>query len=406
MLRNGNGRRPRHWLTAATMAALTLVMMPLNAHCEENQTLLQILIKMASPQKAQKAKALACPSTPHCPMGVCTGAACPWYCPSNCHPSNDGAMAPTSCAPICNQRINFIPCPATVAACAALSAAVDGPVMSCPAGCTNCPATCTKCQAGNCPADCTNCPSGCPANCTKCKLKEAKIKKIFEMYAVMMKEGKYKEAYTLAIRGLDLDPENVSLTAAATIAGMKMQEHGQVNVESGVRAFMLIRSFDKVETCVKECDIGYPMCSSDNSGRTSQQVQSCPGCDSARNWKGQATPGTVSGVQSCPGCDSARNGSCERAACHQEVMQMQQLCVEQQNTLRQMATMMAGMQRELAAMRQQLQMLRTMAQQYPVYPLYPNPYGNNVPLNVRPVNNYGWGVDSTVVPTIPTPNQN
>jgi hypothetical protein len=39
-----------------------------------------------------------------------------------------------------------------------------------------------------------------------------------------MKEGKYAQAHTLAMRGLDLDPENTSLTAAATIASMKMQD--------------------------------------------------------------------------------------------------------------------------------------------------------------------------------------
>jgi hypothetical protein len=62
--------------------------------------------------------------------------------------------------------------------------------------------------------------------------KEAEIKKIMDQYAGLMREGKYAQAHTLALRGLDLDPENVSLTAAATIASMKMLDTHNLDVEN------------------------------------------------------------------------------------------------------------------------------------------------------------------------------
>jgi hypothetical protein len=126
MLHSGNPKGICKWLAAATTAALALTLLPVPGFCQENGSVLHLLIELHRPKKPVKPQPVCLPCTPPgCPMGVCTGAACPWYCPSSCgNPYVVGAQGRMSTA---------------------------------------------TAAAASCPSSCTNCPASCPATCTKCK---------------------------------------------------------------------------------------------------------------------------------------------------------------------------------------------------------------------------------------------
>jgi uncharacterized coiled-coil protein SlyX len=157
MLLNGIRRGARKWLALATIAMLTLTLLPTDGRCQESCPVLQVLIDMTRPKKQYKPQTIVYTFTPHCPMGICTGAACPSYCPENC----------TRCPGAC-----------TTAPCA----------QKCPMACTKC-ADCPKCQdAKGCCEDCPKCcdrdsmlrvgvskPMSCGRNCENVRINEQAI---------------------------------------------------------------------------------------------------------------------------------------------------------------------------------------------------------------------------------------
>jgi uncharacterized coiled-coil protein SlyX len=143
----------RKWLTMATVATLTLTLLPLDGRCQESGSVFDVLMELARPQKPKKPKVVGV-TTPNCPMGVCTGNTCPEYCPAvygQCSPSRGNS---TSC-PLCTTIITGV----------ADTSASEQPASPC-TPCTPGTSACTRCQEGKvCGQDC---PQGCGGDCAAC----------------------------------------------------------------------------------------------------------------------------------------------------------------------------------------------------------------------------------------------
>jgi hypothetical protein len=146
----------RKWFGLATLATLTLTLLPLDGRCQEGDSVLHLLIDLACPQKPQKpkkAQLFGVTATPRCPMGVCTGAACPWYCSEHCGQHTQACPVPDGGTVISGCRT--MSCPNCAATC------VTPPCSRCP----SCPAACPACKEGKCGEDCVH---GCRGNCEMC----------------------------------------------------------------------------------------------------------------------------------------------------------------------------------------------------------------------------------------------
>lgn len=148
MLSTGTRKSTRNGLVLALVATLVVTLLPSAGHCQECYSFLNSLLELSQIKKPQKpCKPQIAVSVPHCPEGVCTGAACPAYCPENCH-LRTVTIAVVEVAPACNV--------AEVSKCKPDRSCCEG----CPkckeakACCDDCPACCTK--------SCENCPR-CPA---------------------------------------------------------------------------------------------------------------------------------------------------------------------------------------------------------------------------------------------------
>jgi hypothetical protein len=117
MLHSGTRKGFCKWLAAATAAALALTLLPVPGFCQENTSVLHLLIELHRPKKPTKPQPVCLPCTPPgCPMGVCTGAACPWYCPSSCgssRPVNFSVRTSTGTAPAGSFTPDCANCPAS-----------------------------------------------------------------------------------------------------------------------------------------------------------------------------------------------------------------------------------------------------------------------------------------------------
>jgi hypothetical protein len=141
-------------LTLAALAALTMALVPAEGRCQDNCSVLQVLVETVRPPKPPK-KPQIIMIAPHCPMGVCTGAACPNYCPATC-------VRPVAVAPTC-ESIIAIGCRAAADAAAASSRA------HCNNGCQWCPLCATICSGCKDGKSCgTDCAHGCNGDCATC----------------------------------------------------------------------------------------------------------------------------------------------------------------------------------------------------------------------------------------------
>jgi uncharacterized coiled-coil protein SlyX len=143
----------RKWLTLAAAAMLTLTLVPTDGRCQESCSVFQVLIDLARPQPPKKPQVIGIVVTPHCPMGVCSGAACPSYCRAHCGTS--------AACPACPEGVMPAGCGMmTGAACASCAVAPCACCASCPTQCRGAGQECRTC--------CQDCPHGCGGRCEVC----------------------------------------------------------------------------------------------------------------------------------------------------------------------------------------------------------------------------------------------
>jgi hypothetical protein len=102
---------------------------------QDGTCILHVLFDLPKPQKPQKPEAIW-NFTPHCPMGVCTGASCPSYCPAAAV-VRGRVTACEDATPPCTPCVPCMPC-----------------------------TPCTQCKEGK--PCCEDCPNGCRGDCTNC----------------------------------------------------------------------------------------------------------------------------------------------------------------------------------------------------------------------------------------------